>query len=119
MFALPAGWKPFSLGALAGAVIIAWTGFDALGWKTAGTSEMLGKRQADAAVVSAMASICAAQFRKQADFSSRVAALEKVDRYSRGEIIWKGGWATMPGKTAPAQDVGQACAELLTPEKKL
>jgi len=49
MFAFPAGWKPFSLGALAGAVAIVWTGFDALGWKTAGSAEMLGKRQADVA----------------------------------------------------------------------
>jgi hypothetical protein len=116
---LPAGWKPFSLGALAGAVVIVWTGFDALGWKTASTSENLGKRQADAAVVSAFASICAAQFTKEANFPTRLAALEKVDRYSRGEVIWKGGWATMPGKAEPSRDVGQACAELLTPEKKL
>lgn len=119
MFALPAGWKPFSLGALIGAVVITWTGFDALGWKTAGAAETLGKRQADTAVVSALASICDAQFRKDANFPVRLAALEKIDRYSRGEIIWKGGWATMPGNTEPNQEVGRACAELLIPEKKL
>jgi hypothetical protein len=45
--------------------------------------------------------------------------LEKTDRYSRGEIIWKAGWATMPGAAEPNQDVGRACAELLIPEKKL
>ena len=75
MFALPAGWKPFSLGALAGAVIITWTGFDALGWKTSAAAETLGKRQADAAVVTALASICNEQFRKAADFPARLAAL--------------------------------------------
>lgn len=119
MFALPAGWKPFSLGALAGAVAITWTGFDALGWKTAGASAALGKRQADMAVVSALASICEARFRKEADFPARLAALEKTERYSRGEVIWKAGWATMPGSAEPNQDVGRACAELLIPEKKL
>ncbi len=119
MFALPAGWKPFSLGALAGAVAITWTGFDALGWKTAGASATLGKRQADMAVVSALASICEARFRKEADFPARLAALEKTERYSRGEVIWKAGWATMPGSAEPNQDVGRACAELLIPEKKL
>jgi hypothetical protein len=119
MFALPAGWKPFSLGVLAGAVVITWTGFDALGWKTAGASATLGKRQADMAVVSALASICEARFRKEADFPARLAALEKTDRYSRGEVIWKAGWATMPGSAEPNQDVGRACAELLIPEKKL
>ncbi len=118
MVALPAGWKPFSLGALIGAVVITWTGFDALGWKTAGAADTLGKRQADVAVVSAMASICDARYRQEAGFARRLAALEKVERYSRGEIVWKGGWATMPGKTEPNQDVGRACAELLIPENK-
>ena len=118
MAALPAGWKPFSLGALVGAVVITWTGFDALGWKTAGTSEAIGKRQADAAVVSALATICDARFRAQTDFAVRLAELEKVERYSRGEVVWKAGFATMPGSKEPNQEVGRACAELLLPEKK-
>ena len=118
MAALPAGWKPFSLGALVGAIIITWTGFDALGWKTASAVETLGKRQADTAVVSALATICDARFRAEADFSVRLAALEKVERYSRGEAVWKAGWATMPGSKEPNQEVGRACAELLLPEKK-
>ncbi|MGQ0655356.1 MAG: hypothetical protein ACT4P4_24360, partial [Betaproteobacteria bacterium] len=67
MFALPSGWKPFSLGVLAGAVVITWTGFDALGWKTASSSETLGKRQADAAVIRALASICDARFRSESN----------------------------------------------------
>jgi hypothetical protein len=118
MSALPAGWKPFSLGALAGAIVITWTGFDALGWKTSSAAETLGKRQADMAVVSALASICDARFRKEADFAVRLAALEKTERYSRGEVLWKAGWATMPGSTEPNHDVGRACAELLIPENK-
>ena len=118
MPALPAGWKPFCLGALAGAAAISWAGFDAFGWKTSGASEMLGKRQADAAVVSALAVICDARFRAEANFPVRLAALEKLERYSRGEAVWKAGWATMPGSKEPNQDVGRACAELLFPEKK-
>lgn len=117
MPALPAGWKPFSLGALIGAVVITWTGFDALGWRTASTSEAIGKRQSDAAVVSALAAICNARFRAQADFPAQLAALEKVERYSRGESVWKAGFATMPGDKEPNQEVGRACAELLIPEK--
>ncbi|HWI98360.1 MAG TPA: hypothetical protein VNU96_05045 [Burkholderiales bacterium] len=118
MPALPAGWKPFCLGALAGAAAISWAGFDAFGWKTSGAAETLGKRQADTAVVSTLAHICDARFRKEADFSARLAALEKVERYSRGEAVSKAGWATMPGNTEANQDVGRACAELLIPEKK-
>jgi len=117
MAALPEGWKPFSLGALAGAVIITWTGFDALGWKTASAVENLGKRQADVAVVAALATICDARFRKDAGFAAHLAELTKVERYSRGEIVTKAGWATMPGATEPNRDVGQACADLLIPTK--
>jgi hypothetical protein len=118
MVALPAGWKPFSLGALVGAVVITWTGFDALGWKTSSAADALIKRQSDAAVVSALATICDARFRAQTDFAVRLAALEKVERYSRGEIVWKAGFATMPGSKEPNEEVGRACAELLLPEKK-
>jgi hypothetical protein len=118
MSALPIGWKPFSLGALAGAVAIVWAGFDALGWKTAGAAQTLGKRQADAAVVSAMATICEARFRSGANFAGRLAALEKAAPYTRGEAVWKAGWATMPGSSEPNQDVGRACAELLFPAGK-
>ena len=118
MVALPAGWKPFTLGAVVGAVVITWTGFDALGWKTSSTAATLGKRQADAAVVSALALICDARNRAEAEFPVRRPALEKVERYSRGEAEWKAGWATMPGSKEPNPDVGRACAERLFPEKK-
>jgi hypothetical protein len=118
MFALPAGSKPFALGAAAGALLMLWAGFDGLGWQTAGNTERLSKRQADAAVVSALASICDANFKKAANFPARLAALEKVDRYSRGETVWKAGWATVPGATEPNQEVGRACAELIIPPGK-
>jgi hypothetical protein len=117
MIKLPAGWKPFALGALAGAIIITWTGFDALGWKTAGTVDTLSKRRADAAVVSAMATVCETRFRKEANFPARIAALQKAERYSRGDLVQKTGWATMPGSSEPSHEVGQACAELLIPTK--
>ena len=117
MITLPAGWKPFALGALAGAIIVTWTGFDALGWKTASAVDTLSKRRADAAVVSAMATVCDTKFRQAANFPARLATLQKADRYSRGELVQKTGWATMPGSTEPNHEVGQACAELLIPTK--
>jgi hypothetical protein len=118
MFTLPAGSKPFLLGACAGALLMLWAGFDGMGWKTASNAASLGKRQADEAVVSALASICDANFRKAANLPARLAALEKVDRYSRGETVWKAGWATLPGATEPNQEVGRACAELIIPPGK-
>ena len=114
---MPAGAKPFCLGALAGAALIGWVGFDALGWKLSSTAEALSKRNADAAVAAAYASICSEQFKKGSQFSVQLAALAKTERYSRGDVLAKGGWATMVGSKEPYPGVAQLCAELLIPEK--
>jgi hypothetical protein len=114
---LPAGWKPFTSGAVAGAVLAVWVGFDALGWKSNSTAENLASRKAEAAVVTAFATICRDQFTKAADFSARLTALDKVERYSRGDVVAKAGWATMTGAKEPHAGVAQECAELLIPAK--
>ena len=111
------GEKPFFLGAAVGAVLFVWLGFSALGWKTEGKSEMLGKQQAERAVVSAYAQLCSAQFKAAKDAEARLAVLQKSERWSRGDVVTKGGWATMYGAKEPMQGVAQACADLLIPEK--
>lgn len=112
--------KPFVLGAVAGAILIVWTGFDAMGWKTANASDTLVKRGADAAVIAAYARVCSAQFRSGGkDLDARLAALQKTERYSRGDVIGKAGYATMAGEKEPTQGVAQACADLLIPEKAI
>ena len=114
---LPAGTKPFCLGAVAGAVLLGWAGFDALGWKLNSAAEALANKKAEAAVVTAYASICREQFARGADFAARLAALDKVERYSRGDVVAKGGWATMTGGKEPRSGVAQECADLLIPAK--
>jgi hypothetical protein len=109
--------KPFLLGALAGAVIAVWTGFDALGWKTGSAAETLVKRGSDSAVVAAYARVCSAQFKSSKDFDVRLATLQKAERYSRGDVVGKAGFATMAGEKEATQGVAQACADLLIPEK--
>lgn len=119
-FKLPAmhkDTKPFCLGALVGAVLITWVGFDQFGWKTGSASETLAKRQADAAVVAAHARICSAQFNSAGNLPVRLAELQKAERWSRGEVVAKAGFAAMLGEKEPTQGVSQACAELLIPEK--
>jgi hypothetical protein len=117
-FKLPVGTKPFCLGALAAAVLVTWVGFDALGWKTSSTAEANSKRNAETAVAAAFASICSEQFKKSSQYSVQLAALEKSERYSRGDIVAKGGWATMAGSKEPQPGVAQLCADLLVPEKR-
>ena len=115
--AIPKDTKPFLLGALAGAALIAWIGFDLVGWKTGGTSEKLAKRQADGAVVAAQARICSAQFKSATNLPARLAELQKTERWSRGAVVAKAGFATMLGEKEPTQGVSEACADLLIPEK--
>lgn len=116
-FNIPVGAKPFCLGALAGAILATWVGFDALGWKTASASEAIAKRQSDSAVTTALATICTEQFKRSAQFSVHMADLAKAERYSRGDIVAKGGWATMVGSKEPQPGVAQLCADLLIPAK--
>ena len=114
---LPKDTKPFLLGAAAGAVVLAVVGFKNFGWKMDSDARALAKKQSESAVVTALATICVAHFKEAPNYSDRFAALEKVNRYSRGEVVAKSGWATMSGSKEPAPGVGQACADLLIPEK--
>ena len=116
-FTLPKDTNPFLVGALAGAVLATWVGFDALGWKTASGSESLIKRQSETATVAAYAHICTGQFNAGKDHESQLAALKKVDKWSRGDVVAKSGFATMTGDKEPVSGVPSACADLLIPEK--
>lgn len=109
--------KPFLLGSLAGAVLLAWVGFQFVGWKSAGDSERLAKGQTDTAVSAALAKICSVQFNSAANLPERLAVLQKTEQWSRSEVLAKAGFATMPGDKEPAQNVAEACASLLVPEK--
>jgi hypothetical protein len=116
-FKLPKDTNPFLVGALAGAILVPWVGFDTLGWKTSATAETLIKRQSETAVVNAYAHICQARFNDGKDVPARLAELAKAEKYSRGDVLAKTGVATMTGEKEPTQGVAQACAELLVPEK--
>lgn len=114
-FKLPPNTQPVLLGAVAGAVLSVWVGFDALGWRTTTAAENMANKRAETAVVVALASICRERFSQAKDFPARLAALEKTERYSRAEVIEKAGWATMMGSKEPKQGVGEECANLLLP----
>ena len=112
---LPVETKPFLWGAAAGAIALAFVGFNWGGWVTGGTAEKLAAARADTAIVSTLTPICVTQFQKSARVQASLAALKETKDWERGEYVSKGGWATMPGSTAePNRDVATACAEALS-----
>lgn len=115
---IPAQTKPAFWGAVAGAAATAFAGFTWAGWVTKGGAEIASANRADAAVVSALAPVCAANFRRSGDAAGNLVALQKTDSWSQGDFIEKGGWASDVGtKEAPDQlsAIAKACALLLVP----
>jgi hypothetical protein len=114
---LPVETKPALWGMAGGAIAAAVVGFSWGGWVTGGRAETDATQRADAAVVVALAPVCVERFQSAADVSDNLAALMKIDSWSRGDFIEKGGWATAPGSKAtdPASAVAKACAVLLAP----
>ena len=110
--------KPFLLGALAGAVLISCVGFQLVGWKSPSVAERLAKTQTDTAMVTELSKICSVQFNAAPNLPERMAELKKTERWSRGGVIAKAGFATMPGEKEPQNGVAEACANLLVPEKE-
>jgi hypothetical protein len=109
--------KPFLLGALAGAVLLGWVGFELVGWKSPTASEKFAKGQTSAAVATALGRICRVQFNSAANLPERLATLQKTEQWSRSAELSKAGFATMPGEKEPVNGVAEACATLLVPEK--
>jgi hypothetical protein len=108
---LPARTRPFLWGAAAGAIALAIVGFSWGGWVTGAKAKTLAGDRAEAAVVSALAPICVAQFRKSTDPAASLAALKGADGWAQGDYVVKRGWATMPGNAAaPNFNVARACA---------
>jgi hypothetical protein len=114
---IPTETKPALWGIAGGAVAAAIVGFTWGGWTTGGTAEAGAKQRASTAVVVALAPICAERFQGASDAAANLTALKKVDSWSQGEFVEKGGWATMPGPKSPEQvsAVTKACALLLVP----
>jgi hypothetical protein len=112
---IPVETKPALWGIAGGAVLAAIVGFTWGGWVTGGKAEAEATQRANAAVVVALAPVCVERFQRAPEVSANLAALKKVDSWSQGEFVEKGGWATAPGSKASDQvaAVARACASLL------
>jgi alpha/beta superfamily hydrolase len=113
---IPIETKPALWGAVGGAAVLAIVGFNWGGWVSGSTAEAAAVARVDAAVVSALAPVCVAKFRRDTEAEANLVALKKADSWSQGDFVEKGGWATVADSTATAQvsSVAKACSDLLT-----
>lgn len=113
---IPVETKPALWGAVGGAIAMAIVGFQWGGWVTGGKAEAEAAQRSTAAVVAALAPMCVERFKGAAEMSANLIALKKVDSWSQGDFVEKGGWATGPGTNQPDQvsGVAKACAKLLS-----
>ena len=114
---LPVETTPALWGAVGGAVVLAIVGFNWGGWVTGGKAQSMARTQVDEAVIGALAPLCVTKFEASADVATQRAALTKLEPWTRGEFVEKGGWASVATGSPPARStaVAQACASLLVP----
>jgi hypothetical protein len=101
-----------------GAAAMMIIGFSWMGWVLGSTAENMAKESANAALVTAFAPICVDRFMAQADAQMKLAEFQKIYAWRQRELVEKGGWATLPGSSAPNENVASACAEQLTKNHK-
>ncbi len=78
--------SPFLWGAVAGAVALAFVGFNWGGWVTGGTAEKLAGARADAAILASLVPICVAQFKSSPEARGRLAALQGSEQLGAGRL---------------------------------
>ena len=91
-------------------------GFNWGGWTLGSTADKMAKDQADLAVVTALAPVCADKFRSLPDAAAKTVALSKVDTWKRTEAFPK-ELVTLPGETSPSDALVDACSALLLAPK--
>lgn len=101
-------------GVAAGAAGVAMIGFMFGGWVTGGKAAEMAQQQADKAVITALAPICADKFRHASNVQENLGKLNAISySWEKGNYVSQGGWATLPGNKEPYRGVAEACADLL------
>jgi alpha/beta superfamily hydrolase len=101
--------KPALYGAFGGAIALAIIGFGLGGWMTSSTAEARAK----AAVVGALAPICANQFQRTPDAAAQQTVFVKKGIWEQKRVVETADWAKMPGSTDVTPGVAEACSNLI------
>jgi len=100
--------------AVAAVVATLIVGFGFAGWVSGGTAQKRVEEAATNARQELAAAVCADDFMAGKDAPAHLAKLRKAGWWDRGELVAKGGWATMPDRKEPNTAVASMCASKLT-----
>jgi hypothetical protein len=112
---MKAPWiKPGIWGAVIGSVLTMIVGFGWGGWVTAGSADETARRQANAAVTSALTPGCLAKAKTDPAGAKKLGELRAINSsYQQEQFVMEAGWASMPGNEEPNRQVAEACASQL------
>lgn len=102
---------------IGGAAATLVVGFGLAGWVTGGTHGKLVAEAAANARHELAAAVCVEEFLAAKDAKATLVKLRDSGWYERGEILAKGGFATMPDRKEPNTVVAAMCAARLTETK--
>jgi hypothetical protein len=92
-------------------------GFGPFGWVSGGTAQK-GISEASANARQELATaVCVEEFMRAKDANATLAKIMEAGWYERGELVAKGGWATMPDRKEPNSIVATMCAAQLAERK--
>jgi len=102
-------------GLAVGVIGMAVIGFGWGGWQLGSTVDERVETATQAAMVAALALICADKFEQAAEANNGLAdELGAPSSWERDSHLIKAGWATFPGGAEPDDKVADACANLLS-----
>ena len=116
---VPQWVKPGVWGAVVGAVGMMILGFSWGGWVLDSTAKSMARDQANTAVVAVLTPICVEKFMAQPEAATKLAELQQTAVWNQKQMVEKGGWATVPGGTAPNSVVASACLAQLIKANKI
>ena len=100
-------------GAAIGAAATLLVGFTWGGWVTQATASSMARESADGAVLAALVPICVAQSQRDPGAKEKLDQLTQASSWSRGDLLEKTGWATVPGTDSPNRVLAAACLKKL------
>ncbi len=110
-------WEKIKLGswgAVGGALVTMYVGFNVGGWMTNGSAEVMAKETAATAVAERLGTICVAQFNRDPAKTQKLIEMKDKDTWDKGRYIDTQNWAIMPGDEKAESGVSQACAKQLS-----